>query len=67
MSDEEAKGISLTGASAYYFKEMAEHPASEYLSDIEKPVLILQGGKDFQVYADKDYVEYQSLLDRSRA
>jgi pimeloyl-ACP methyl ester carboxylesterase len=64
MSDEEAKGISLTGASAYYFKEMAEHPASEYLSDIEKPVLILQGGKDFQVYADKDYVEYQSLLDR---
>jgi dienelactone hydrolase len=63
MSDEEAKGISLTGASAYYFKEMAEHPASEYLSDIEKPVLILQGGKDFQVYADKDYVEYQSLLD----
>lgn len=63
FSDEQAKAIDMGGASAYYFKEMADHPASTYLSDIEKPVLILQGGKDFQVYADKDYVEYQNLLD----
>jgi len=63
MSDEEAKGLTVSGASGYYFKEMAAHPASDYLKDITKPVLILQGGKDFQVYADKDYVEYQNLLD----
>jgi len=63
MSDEEAKSINISGgASGYYFKEMAAHPASAYLANIEKPVLILQGGKDFQVYPDKDYVEYQSLL-----
>lgn len=63
IPDEQAKAIDLGGASAYYFKEMAAHPASSYLSDIEKPVLILQGGKDFQVYADKDYLEYQNILD----
>jgi len=62
MSDEEAKSMALSGASAYYFKEMAAHPASDYLANTEKPVLILQGGKDFQVYPDKDYVEYQNLL-----
>lgn len=62
MSDEAAKGVDVGGASAYYFKEMAAHPAGSYLSDTEKPVLILQGSKDFQVYADKDYVEYQNLL-----
>ncbi len=62
MSDADAKKITLVGASGYYYKEMEAHPAFSYLKAIQKPVLILQGGKDFQVYPDKDYKEYQTLL-----
>lgn len=63
MSDQDAKKITLVGASGYYYKEMDAHPATGYLTENTKPILILQGDKDFQVYADKDYKEYQTLLD----
>ncbi len=62
MSDGDAKKITLVGASGYYYKEMDAHPASKYIKNLTKPILILQGQKDFQVYADKDYKEYQNLL-----
>ena len=42
MSDEEAKKTKIgNGATLYYFKEMADHPASDYLRDNPKPMLIL--------------------------
>ena len=47
--------------SEHYFTEMDSHPAADYLQQIDKPILIMQGGKDFQVYADKDYVLYQEI------
>jgi len=62
MSDEEAKKTTILGASAYYFKEMNEHPAAGYLSALTKPVLLLQGEKDFQVSVAKDYGAYQAIL-----
>ena len=63
LSDEEAKNTPASGGVAfYYFKEMDEHPASIYIGDIAVPFLILQGSADFQVYADKDYVAWQTLL-----
>jgi dienelactone hydrolase len=46
---------------AWYFKEMSEHPASDYLSVIKKPVLILQGEKDFQVTVEKDFNLYKQI------
>jgi len=62
MTDDEARATTIGGASAYYFKEMNEHPASGYLTNLKKPVLILQGDKDSQVNPVKDYGAYQTLL-----
>ncbi len=63
MSDEEAKKKKFAGnLSLYYFKEMGRKTAADYLLEHEKPVLILQGGKDFQVLADEDFKAFQSLL-----
>ncbi len=63
MSDEEAKKKKFAGnLSLYYFKEMGRKTAVDYLLEHEKPVLILQGGKDFQVLADEDFKAFRSLL-----
>lgn len=64
MSDEEAKKRKVGGGvTLYYFKEMGEHAVSDYLADLQKPILILQGEKDFQVKVDRDFSAYQALLD----
>jgi len=63
LSDEEAKKIPYAGGvSLYYFKEMGEHRAAEYLEKTEKPVLIMQGSRDLQVSAEKDFGEYKKLF-----
>jgi dienelactone hydrolase len=63
LSDEEAKGKKVGGGTTlYYFKEMGEHPASDYLTVSEKPILILQGEKDFQATVHKDFEAYKRLL-----
>jgi dienelactone hydrolase len=63
LSDDEARNTPMEGGIfVYYYKEMAEHQVSEYIKDIAVPFLILQGSKDFQVYADKDFVMWQELL-----
>lgn len=62
-SDEEAVRKKMGGGTTlYYFKEMGEHPAADYLLALNKPVFILQGGKDAQVKADVDFAAYQTLL-----
>ncbi|RDW20287.1 alpha/beta hydrolase [Oceanobacillus arenosus] len=70
LSDEEAKTTTVLGkyTRAYYFKEMGEHPSTNYLSALDKPVLILQGDKDFHVSVEKDFEGYKRLLgDRPNA
>lgn len=70
MSDEEAKMTPVLGkhVMAYYFKEMGEHPSVDYLKKLDKPLLILQGGKDVHVSVDKDFDGYKALLgDRANA
>ena len=63
MSDEEAKKKKFAGnLSLYYFKEMGQKTAADYLLASNKPVLILQGGKDFQVLAKRDYRKFKKLL-----
>ena len=63
LSDEEAKQKKFAGnVTLYYFKEMGRKTAADYLCETEKPVLILQGGKDFQVLASDDYRRFQELL-----
>lgn len=63
MSDEEAKKKKFAGnLSLYYFKEMGQKTAADYLLTGKKPVLILQGGKDFQVLENRDYRKFKKLL-----
>ncbi|MBQ6222525.1 MAG: alpha/beta fold hydrolase [Solobacterium sp.] len=63
MNNEEAWKKKFAGnLSLYYFKEMGQKTASDYLLESNKPVLILQGGKDFQVLAEDDYRKFQELL-----
>ena len=63
MSDDEAKKKKFAGnVSLYYFKEMGQKTAADYLLQSQKPVLILQGGMDFQVLAQEDFKAFQTLL-----
>ena len=63
MSDAEAKKKRFAGSlSLYYFKEMGRKTAADYLLESEKPALILQGGRDFQVLAGDDFRRFRELL-----
>ena len=63
ITDEEAKSKKVgNGTTLYYFKEMGEHQASMYLQNMEKPILILQGERDFQATVEKDFAGYKELL-----
>ena len=44
-----------------YINEMDEHPAADYLTETEKPFLILHGAKDFQVTTEADFALYQEI------
>jgi len=64
LTDEEAKKRKFAGGTTlYYFKEMGEHAAPGYLKKLQKPLLILQGEKDFQATAAEDFAGYQALLE----
>ncbi len=64
LTDEEAKSTLVLGryTRAYYFKEMGEHPSTNYLSALDKPMLIMQGDKDFHVSVERDFNVYKELL-----
>ena len=63
MTDEEAKKKKFAGnMTLYYFKEMGQKTAAGYLLESSKPAFILQGGKDFQVLAGRDYRMFKKLL-----
>ena len=63
MSDEEAKKTKFAGnVSLYYFKEMGEKTAVDYLLLHEKPTLIMQGERDFQVLHQQDFAGFKEML-----
>ena len=63
MTDEEAKKKKFAGnLTLYYFKERGRKTAADYLLESSKPAFILQGGKDFQVLAKRDYRMFRKLL-----
>ena len=63
LTDEEAAKKKFGGGvTLYYFKEMGQHPVESHLQNLSKPILVMQGGKDFQVKADVDFVLYKQLL-----
>ena len=64
LTDEEAQKRKFAGGTTlYYFKEMGQYPSPGFLKNSQKPVLILQGEKDFQATAAEDFVGYQTLLE----
>ena len=67
LTDEEAKKKKFAGSTTlYYFKEMGKKTAVDYLKETDKPVLIMQGGKDFQVLVLEDFESFREQLhDRS--
>lgn len=63
MSDEAAKKEKFAGdLTLYYFKEMGQKTAADYLKESGKPVLILQGGRDFQVLPEDDFAGFREQL-----
>ena len=63
LTDEAAKATKIgNGVTLYYFKEMGQPTVEDYLNKTHKPMLIMQGEKDFQVRADRDYAAYQKIL-----
>ena len=64
MTEEEAKKTKFVGQNyMWYLKEMADHPCEKYLKKINKPVLILQGDKDFQVTTKNDFELYKKICE----
>jgi len=64
LSDDVAKATPIPGfgASAYYFKDLYNNPASAFIDRVTVPFLVMQGSDDLQVLADIDFVLYQELL-----
>lgn len=63
LPEEEAKRKRFAGSTTlWYFKEMGRKTAAEYLRESGKPVLILQGGMDFQVLPEEDYAGFREQL-----
>jgi len=63
MTPAEAQAMDILGASAYYFKDLAARSFGNYIGEVSVPILVMQGGRDFQVRADKDFVLLQELLE----
>ncbi|MNI36757.1 Alpha/beta hydrolase family protein [compost metagenome] len=63
MTLEQAKTApSVFKMPAYYFKEMDMHNTAELARKLTKPVLVLQGGDDFQVYPATDFSLWKEVL-----
>ena len=63
LSDEEAKAKKVgNGTTLYYFKEMGQPTVAQWLEKTSKPMLIMQGEKDFQAKAAVDFAMYKELL-----
>ena len=63
LTDEEARQKKVGGGTTlYYFKEMGQPTVAQWREKTKKPMLIMQGEKDFQVKAHVDFALYKDLL-----
>ena len=63
LADGEARAKKVGGGTTlYYFKEMGQPTVADWLAKTQKPMLIMQGEKDFQVKAHVDFALYRELL-----
>lgn len=47
---------------AYFWKDLNAYDYPQMVADTDKPVMILQGGADYQIEADVDYTGWQEKL-----
>ena len=52
----------IAGIPTAYWKSLNDIDSKSIVQSLNKPMLILQGSADFQVYADKDYKLWQDTL-----
>jgi hypothetical protein len=50
------------GISATYFRDLGSHPTEEILKKLSMPMLILQGGRDYQVSPTQDFEIWKNEL-----
>ncbi|MCL2193706.1 MAG: alpha/beta fold hydrolase [Treponema sp.] len=64
MTREEAIATQIPlGMTAYYFKDLEARSFATYIQEVSVPILVMQGGRDFQVRADKDFAMIRELLE----
>ena len=51
-----AREIFISGMSVYYLRDMAAYRFADEAENIDVPFLVMQGGRDFQVLADVDFI-----------
>lgn len=62
MTDEEAQESTVFGVNGFYLKEMDQYDPASIISGHNKPLLVLQGEDDFQVYYEKDFAIWKKEL-----
>ncbi len=53
----------LFGVSGHYWASLAKIDTAAIAKELSAPMLILQGGADFQVYPERDFAAWQVLLE----
>jgi len=61
-ADEAKTSPTAFGVSIYYLQDMLNNPAENFIRDITKPFLILQGSADFQITVERDFELYRLML-----
>lgn len=56
----------ILGYPASYWYSLNQIDTAELAGKLTIPIFIAQGSADFQIYADKDYVEWQKLLKKNK-
>ncbi|MDG5789358.1 alpha/beta fold hydrolase [Evansella sp. AB-P1] len=62
MTEDEALQETIFGQSVYYFLDMDGFDMEEYLTEYSRPIFVLHGEDDFQVYTDPDFAKWEELL-----
>lgn len=62
LTEQELITETIFGMPALYIKDMVNFDTATAIKQIKVPMLILQGQKDFQVYANKDFPLWKEVL-----
>ncbi|MNC15895.1 Alpha/beta hydrolase family protein [compost metagenome] len=68
LTAEQAKQApAVFGISAFYLQEMQQHDTAELARKLAKPVLVMQGADDFQIFAGTDFPLWKEVLKNNAA